>query len=490
MKKVLSIILALCMLASATVAFGAETGNPFSDVAEDAWYHDEIVKAVKTGIINGKSETVFAPDDLLTYAEAIKLAACMNQVYLSGEVTLTPGDVWYEPFAEYCLEAGITDREYSYNESVTRAGYIEIFANALPDEAYDDINNIPDGSILDVKDNAPYAIYVYKLYRAGIVTGVDDDHNCNPDASIKRSEVAAIISRMMNKDERVEFDMDEEIIEKIYDNGYIEKDEDDDDDPANATVVYTDPNTPAEEEPTNIPPENPEFTTEVPTQTVTPDIIVVPTVPVDDIDKPVVNAPLTIHQQPEGLEAEEYGTEHKLEVVVFGGKAPYTYEWYYKERRDNITIENGDYAKDAETGTLTISVEKQNLVLGANVYCKITDSLGETVTTEAVKVYGPFSMPVETDTIVTATKEYELVGSIADGVVRKDDKVSVVRNGKIIAIGTVSDIKMFNKSLDNAIKNDYVGLMFVLEKGVRPTSGDTVIKYKEGHVIDTSDIIN
>lgn len=113
MKKVLSIILAFCMLISmATIASAekadhehqlmkmanmnchysectvcfelfdvgdhtfvngecsvcghAELINPFVDVKEDAWYHDEVVKAVDTGIINGKSATEFKPDDLLT----------------------------------------------------------------------------------------------------------------------------------------------------------------------------------------------------------------------------------------------------------------------------------------------------------------------------------------------------------------------------------------------------------------------------------------
>lgn len=180
-----------------TVCGHPEMINPFEDVKKDAWYHDEIVEAVYTGIINGKSETIFAPDDLLTYAEAVKLAACMSQVYLNGNVTLTLGTPWYQPYADYCRINNITTKDYDYNANATRAGYIEIFANALPDSAFEDINNIPDGSILDVKDNAPYAIYVYKMYRAGILTGVDALHNCKPEDNIKRSEVAAIISRMM-----------------------------------------------------------------------------------------------------------------------------------------------------------------------------------------------------------------------------------------------------------------------------------------------------
>ena len=115
-----------------TVCGHPEMINPFEDVKKDAWYHDEIVEAVYTGIIDGKSETIFAPDDLLTYAEAVKLAACMSQVYLNGNVTLTSGTPWYQPYADYCRINNITTKDYDYNANATRAGYIEIFANALP----------------------------------------------------------------------------------------------------------------------------------------------------------------------------------------------------------------------------------------------------------------------------------------------------------------------------------------------------------------------
>ena len=99
-------------------------------------------------------------------------------------------------------------------------------------------------------------------------------------------------------------------------------------------------------------------------------------------------------------------------------------------------------------------------------------------------------MLVDTDTINVANKEYVLTGRIADGIIRKGDKVSVERNGKIIATGTAVDLQMFNKSLDEGTKGDNLGIVFELDKGVKPQSGDTVIKYKDTHVIDTSDIVN
>ncbi len=435
-----------------TVCGHSELKNPFTDVAETDWFHDEVVNAVGTGIINGKTPTEFKPNDFLTYGEAVKLAACMNQVYLTGKVTLKNGEPWYQTYAEYCKKNGITAKDYDYTKNATRAGYIEIFANALPDSAFKDINNIPDGSILDVDGKAPYAIYVYKLYRAGIVTGVDAAHNCKPDANIKRSEVATIISRMLNEDERVAFDM-------------------------GATTP------PATEDPIHTP------------EKVGPDAGDVTVLPGVDYnvptDSPVVLPELQIVKQPEGLEAEEYGGKHELHVEVFGGKAPYTYEWYYNGYRNQKTkIENGDYAKDAASQALILSVEKENTLLGVGIFCKITDSEGTSVTSNTVKVYGPFSMPADSVEIRTAAREYLLAGRVADGSLKKGEKVSVIRNGKVIAIGTAADLQMFGKSLDETAKGDNVGIVFTLENGVMPQSGDTVVKYSELHILDTSDIVN
>jgi len=473
MKKLLSIFLTIAMLMSMTTIVSADSGNPFVDVPEDAWYHDEVMKAVDTGIINGKTATEFKPDDLLTYAEAVKLAACMSQVYLHGKVTLTAGTPWYQPYADYCKINNIIIKDYDYNKNATRAGYIEIFANALPDSAFEDINNIPDGSILDVKDNAPYTIYVYKMYRAGIMTGADALHNCKPDDNIKRSEVAAIISRMMDESKRVKFDMPETPV----------KDEE-----------------PEIEEPgkDNLKDDNLDETdkkddTEKEVETDETKVEVLPGVeyepPKADV---VIKSELSIYKQPEGAEYDEYGAKHEFEVQVFGGEAPYSYQWFYYTgyRNQTAAIEDGDYVKDVTSEALIISVEKENSLLGKQIYCEVTDSSGAKVTTDKIRVYGPFSMPVESYLIVTAAKEYTLVGTVADGILKKGEKVSVIRGDKVIAIGIAKDLQMFNKSLDETSKGDNVGIVFEKEDGAAPGTGDIVVKYQPMHEIDTSDIIN
>ncbi len=504
-----------------TVCGHKEYINPFEDVKKDAWYHDEVVKAVDTGIINGKTETQFKPDDLLTYAEAVKLAACMNQVYKDGKVTLSNGNPWYQPYVDYCRKNNIISKEYKYTDNATRAGYMEIFAEALPDEAFKDINKIADGSILDVKDSAPYAIYVYKLYRSGIVTGVDDEHRCNPEASIKRSEVAVIIARMMNEEQRVKFSLgvdgeqlaepdkveithEKEAVVVDHFHKYAKKYDED---------FHWDECTECEE---IVDEEDHDFTDGVCEEcgykkdgngaqaqykeeehdfdfSDKHDSIIVNTTKKVDYDAnndDFILSILTIYKQPEVFEADEYGEEYEAEVQVYGGKAPYSYQWFYYtgNRNDKAKIADGDYVKNATDSTLVLSIEKENTLLGRQIYCEITDSEGAKVTTNKIKVYGPFSMPV--DQSLSDEGKYTLSGRVADGTLEKGEKVSVIRNGKVIAIGTAYDLQMFGKSLDEASKGDSVGIVFNSEDGVRPKDGDIVVKYQSSHKIDTSDIVN
>lgn len=206
-KKFVAILVVLASCVSLPVTSMA-SGMIFDDVSENVWYYNDVKTSVDLGLINGKSENLYCPDDNLTYAEAIKLAACMNQLYTEGEISIESGTPWYKTYLDYCVENEIVTKEYNYNDYVTRAGYMGIFASALPDDNLSAINLIPDNSIPDVPSSTEYSYGVYKLYRAGILQGTDSMHSCNPFAKITRAEVAAILTRMMNKDKRIKFSME------------------------------------------------------------------------------------------------------------------------------------------------------------------------------------------------------------------------------------------------------------------------------------------
>lgn len=173
-------------------------GLPFTDVPESAWYYNDVLLAYRTGLINGKTATTYLPDDLMTCAEAVKLAACMHQKYTAGAVTLTNGTPWYQSYADYAKANGIISRDYDWNAPISRADYVAIFAHALPEAAFEAKNSVADDAIPDVKSSHPQAADIYKLYRAGILAGNDSLGTFLPDSMIKRSEVAAILTRMMD----------------------------------------------------------------------------------------------------------------------------------------------------------------------------------------------------------------------------------------------------------------------------------------------------
>ncbi|MBQ3956517.1 MAG: S-layer homology domain-containing protein, partial [Clostridia bacterium] len=208
LKNLLLLPLLTVLIALSASPAAAYDYNPFTDISESAWYYRDVMNAVNAGLVNGKTKTTFCPDDYLTYAEAVKLASCLNQLWWTGEITLSNGSPWYQNYVDYAWTVGIIDDNYNWTGYASRGAFLAIFANAVPTDALGRINSVPDNSIPDVSLWYPNAWAIYALYRAGIVQGSDKAHSCYPDNPIKRSEVAAILTRMTDPSARLYFTMD------------------------------------------------------------------------------------------------------------------------------------------------------------------------------------------------------------------------------------------------------------------------------------------
>ena len=433
MKKFISIILCLAILPSVISVAYADT--KFIDVSQDSWYYKDVYNAVELGIINGKGDGIFAPDDNLTYAEAIKLAACMYQLYKDGSVYfISGGSPWYQTYVDYCKSVGIISKEYNYNENATRAGYMEIFANALPDDALKTINNIPDDSIPDVPSSKAYAPAVYKLYRAGILTGVDSEHNCKPLSTIKRCEVAAIITRMMDPKERLWFSMASE--------------------------------TPKTEEPKNEEPKAEEPRFEIPKDAeILPEVPEEPKAEVKE-ETPDMYEPFEIVIEPERIDSADEGETLTYTVKVSGGKTPYTYSWGTRDRYNGFTeFAESDYVKGAKTNTLSLVFDIDNATT-SQFYCKITDALGQEVKSESLTI--PEKVFIfKPESFTKEDNGYTFVGRVEKGAVRIGETVSMHMPDKNVEVyGVVTGIIMFNKNLDEAKQGDYCGILIEEPKTV------------------------
>lgn len=89
MKKLLVLLVTVLMLAACTNAafekVNTYNGN-FSDVADSAWYAENVKTAYELGFMNGKSEGKFDPNGNVTVVEAITMASRLHAIYNGTEV--------------------------------------------------------------------------------------------------------------------------------------------------------------------------------------------------------------------------------------------------------------------------------------------------------------------------------------------------------------------------------------------------------------------
>ena len=230
-KSIISIVLAVCLaLLTCIPAFGAVSlsnfdrirtyRDEFSDVLRSAWYFPGVQSVYEFGLMEGKDSGGFDPSGNLTIAEAIKIAATLHKGYFTGSIDFAPCSPWYSPYVDYALNNDIPVGAYrNYNAAATRADFAVIIAGALPDEALTPMNRIDNGAIPDVFESFSYGQSVYKLYRAGVLTGSDSVGTYFPGRTLTRAEAASIVTRALDADARVSLSLAAQLTaEQIYKN--------------------------------------------------------------------------------------------------------------------------------------------------------------------------------------------------------------------------------------------------------------------------------
>ena len=183
----------------------------FSDVSPRDWYALWVDVAYNVGLTSGVGGGRFAPEQTLSVAEVLKLAATMESRYKEDNFHLRPseGQAWYQPAVEYCLASGII-RQGDFSETddtrpVTRAEMARIFAATSLARRMPQINSLTRvmESIPDVDKTVPQANAIYSLYAKGIFSGVDGELTFRPADTVSRAEAAAIVSRMARAEQRL-----------------------------------------------------------------------------------------------------------------------------------------------------------------------------------------------------------------------------------------------------------------------------------------------
>ena len=177
---------------------------PFYDVDSNDWFYEPVKSAWANELIDGVTARYYMPDNTLTVAQAVKLAAALHQKQSVGFVTLQNGGThWYDNYVNYAVANGLIEAAYqsksaeNMNKAVTRSEFVHILSKRLNAGTINTVNNIPD-----VKSGDAYADEIYAFYRAGILTGSDRLGTFHPESSLKRSEAAAILVRLYDATQR------------------------------------------------------------------------------------------------------------------------------------------------------------------------------------------------------------------------------------------------------------------------------------------------
>lgn len=173
----------------------------FRDVTAADWFASAVADAYELGLMDGVSGTEFDAMGSVTLAQAITMAARIHSIYATGAESFpsSGGSRWYQVYLDYAYDHDLIDGKM-YNSNVegkaTRAQFAEIFSRSMPSDGLIAINQIADNAIPDVSLTDSFGPDVYRLYRAGVLTGSDARGTFHPGDSITRAEAAAIVARM------------------------------------------------------------------------------------------------------------------------------------------------------------------------------------------------------------------------------------------------------------------------------------------------------
>lgn len=181
----------------------------FTDVAEDAWYHDYVYDLVYRGVVNGMTATTYEPEGKLTRAQFVKLLACSLEEAetlktYEGQHPFTDSEGhWAEAYIAWAKDKGIVEgvsaTEFDPEAPITREQMATIFGRyALKQGIELPKSDNAAGSFPDADKISEYAREFVELMRiAGILNGYEDG-TFRPQGNATRAEAAKLFSLFLS----------------------------------------------------------------------------------------------------------------------------------------------------------------------------------------------------------------------------------------------------------------------------------------------------
>ena len=180
--------------------------EPFDDSGRGDWFYDNVVYVYENGLMDGVSDTLFDPDGTVTRAQLVTMLWRLEgepSVNYALPFTDVSGGEWYAEAVRWAagegIVNGVSETEFAPNAAVTREQLAAILHRYAQHKGYD-VSIGESTNILSYSDFASISEYAISAMQwvcgEGIITGVTES-TLEPRGTATRAQSAAILMRFL-----------------------------------------------------------------------------------------------------------------------------------------------------------------------------------------------------------------------------------------------------------------------------------------------------
>ena len=175
---------------------------PFSDVTESDWFYDAVTYAYENGLMDGVGMGLFAPNSDTTRAQLVTiLHRLAGQPAPSGDSGFSDVETgtWYTDAVAWAAQNGIvngvSDTQFAPGDDITREQLAVILYRYATYQGYDVSQRADLSGFVDAGTISTYAQEALSWANAqGLVLGFEDD-SLRPQGNASRAQIAAVLMR-------------------------------------------------------------------------------------------------------------------------------------------------------------------------------------------------------------------------------------------------------------------------------------------------------
>ena len=175
---------------------------PFSDVTESDWFYDAVTYAYENGLMDGVGMGLFAPNSETTRAQLVTiLHRLAGQPAPSGDSGFSDVETgtWYTDAVAWAAQNGIvngvSDTQFAPGDDITREQLAVILYRYATYQGYDVSQRADLSGFVDAGTISTYAQEALSWANAqGLVLGFEDD-SLRPQGTATRAQIAAVLMR-------------------------------------------------------------------------------------------------------------------------------------------------------------------------------------------------------------------------------------------------------------------------------------------------------